>query len=132
MHVDGRILAFTAAVSLLTGLLFGLAPRPSRDACGCFRHTPGERSRYFWRRGRVNAGKVLVTAQVAISLLLLIGAGLFLRTLHNLQNVDLGYAREKLLLVRIDAVAAGYKTPQRAAIFQSLLERFRAFPACGA
>ena len=125
---DARVLMFTVAVSILTGVLFGLAPalRATRvDVSGTLR----ENARgVTGGSGRVTAGKVLVIAQVAVSLLLLIGAGLFLRTLRNLKNVDLGYPREKLLLVRVDALEAGYKAVQRPAVFQTLLERFRAIP----
>ena len=59
---------------------------------------------------------------------MLIGAGLFLRTLQNLRPVDLGYPRERLLLVRVDALGAANQDAQRAAVFQNLLERFRSMP----
>lgn len=125
---DGRILGFTAAVSLVTGLLFGLAPafRATRvEVSGTLR----ENSRGVVGGGaRVTAGKVLVIVQVAISLLLLVGAGLFLRTLYNLQKIDLGYPRDKMLLVRIDTLEAGYKDNRRAGVYRALLERFRAMP----
>ena len=128
VHPDLRILAFTASVSLLVGLLFGLAPafRATRvDVSSTLKDT----SRGVIGGGaRISIGKALVISQVAISLLLLIGAGLFLRTLQNLQQVDLGYPREKLLLVRVDALAAGYQDAQRAAVFRALLDRFRSVP----
>ena len=128
VHPDLRILAFTASVSLLVVLLFGLAPafRATRvDVSSTLKDT----SRGVIGGGaRISIGKALVISQVAISLLLLIGAGLFLRTLQNLQQVDLGYPREKLLLVRVDALAAGYQDAQRAAVFRALLDRFRSVP----
>jgi predicted permease len=127
-HPDLRMLAFTAGVSLLAGLLFGLAPalHATRvDVSSTLKKT----SRGVIGSGaRISIGKALVISQVAISLLLLIGAGLFLRTLQNLQQVDLGYLREKLLLVRIDVLAAGYQGAQRSAVFRTLLDRFRALP----
>ncbi len=125
---DARVLAFTAAVAVLTGLLFGLAPafRATRADVGS---TLKENSRGLTSSAaRLGFGKALVASQVAISLLLLIGAGLFLRTLHNLQNVNLGYNREKLLLVRVDAVAAGYKDTGIAGVYRQLLDRFRTIP----
>ena len=128
VHPDLRMLAFTLGVSLVTGLVFGLAPafRATRVDVGS---TLKENSRGVTGSGaRITMGKALVISQVAISLLLLIGAGLFLRTLQNLQRVDLGYPREKLLLVRVDALGAGYESAQRAAVFQTLLERFRSTP----
>jgi len=128
IHPDLRMLAFTLGVSLLTGLVFGLAPA-FRATNVDLSSTLKENSRGVIGSGtRITIGKALVISQVAISLLLLIGAGLFLRTLQNLQRVDLGYPRDKLLLVHIDALAAGYQSAQRAAVFQTLLERFRSTP----
>jgi predicted permease len=128
VHPDLRVLAFTLGVSLLTGLLFGLIPafRATRlDVSSTLK----ENSRSVMGSGaRITMGKALVISQVAMSVLLLIGAGLFLRTLQNLQQVDLGYPRERLLLVRVDALGAPYQDAQRAAVFQNLLERFRSVP----
>lgn len=125
---DPRILAFTAAVSLLTGFLFGLVPalRVSRIDVN---QTMKENAHSVTGSGaRLNTGKLLVVGQVAISLLLLLGAGLFVRTLHNLQIVDLGYQRDNLLIVRVDALAAGYDSAGRAGIFQRVLESLRSLP----
>ena len=128
IHPDLRVLAFTTGLSMLTGLVFGLAPA-LRGTRVDVSSTLKENSRGVIGSGaRISLGKALVISQVAISLLLLIGAGLFLRTLQNLQRVDLGYPRERLLLVHIDALAAGYQGAQRAAVFQNLLERFRSMP----
>lgn len=128
VHLDARILAFTAGISIFAGLLFGLIPA-YRATSVDVSSTLKENSKGVIGSGaRITIGKALVISQVAISLLLLIGAGLFLRTLQNLQLVDLGYAREKLLLVRIDALEAGYKDVPRAAVFRTLLERFRSIP----
>jgi predicted permease len=129
VRLDVRVLAFTAALAILTGLLFGLVPalRASRlDVNGCLK----EGARGITGSGtRLNVGKLLVVAQIAISLLLLIGAGLFARTLRNLQAVELGFRPDHLLLVRIDPVSAGYTDGHaRAAVYQRLLERFKAAP----
>jgi predicted permease len=129
VRLDVRLLAFTAALAVLTGLLFGLVPalRASRlDVNGCLK----ERARGIAGSGtRLNAGKLLVVAQIAISLLLLVGAGLFVRTLQNLQAVELGLRPDNLFLVRIDPVSAGYADgPARAAVYQRLLERFKTAP----
>jgi predicted permease len=72
--------------------------------------------------------KGLVAAQIALSLLLVVGAGLFLRTLWNLQSVALGYSKEKLLLVRVDALTAGYQEAQRPPLYNDLAERLRSLP----
>src|SRR5205823_2709292 len=108
---DWRVLLFTTAVCLLTGILFGLIPAlrsravsvtPALKASGQGSDTPHPRG---W-----NWGKALVTSQVTLSLLVLFAAGLFVRSLQNMRNIDLGYNREHLLLVSTEPVAAGYKT----------------------
>src|SRR2546423_14302689 len=93
VHPNGRVFAFTAALCLLTGLLFGLAPaiRASRVAVSAAlngsKENLGGSSRWF------SLGKVLVVLQVALSIVLLIGAGLFARTLGALKSVDMGFDR---------------------------------------
>ncbi len=128
VHPDARILAFTAAVSILTGLLFGLAP--ALRATGVdVNSTLKESSRgVIGGRGRLGLGKALVISQVAISLLLLIGAGLFVRTLRNLETVDLGYPRDHLLIVGVDPTSAGYKGVQLGPVYHRILERFQTIP----
>ena len=73
-------------------------------------------------------GKVVVIGQLALSLPLLVGAGLLVRTLVNLQRVDLGYPKDDVLTVRVDAQPAGYEPLRQAAAFDSLLTRIRALP----
>jgi predicted permease len=105
---DLRVLSFTIGVSLLTGLVFGLAPA-WRSTTVNLSSTLKEAGRGMTGSGaKINAGKILVVTQVALSVMLLIGAGWFVRTLRNLQSVDLGYAREKLALVDVDFLSAGY------------------------
>ncbi len=128
VHPDLRMLAFTAAVSILTGVLFGLAPALRATRVDVSATLKDNARGVVGSSARITAGKALVVAQVAISLLLLIGAGLFLRTLRNLQNVDLGYSRDKLVLARIDPLAAGYQGARRAAVYTTLLDRFRSMP----
>ncbi len=96
VHPNGRIFAFTAALCLLTGLLFGLAPavRASRVPVSAALKGSGEGSpRWF------GLGKALVVLQVALSIVLLIGAGLFARTLGALKSLDLGFDRDRVLLI---------------------------------
>ena len=128
VHPDLRTLAFTAGVSMLTGVLFGLAPALRATRVDVSSTLKDNARNVVGGGGRVTIGKALVVSQVAVSLLLLIGAGLFVRTLENLQRVDLGYPRERLLLVRVDALGAGYPDAQREAVFRTLLERFRSVP----
>jgi predicted permease len=122
---DARILAFTAGVSLFTALIFGLGPafRAARvDLNSALKDDAGKGS------GRFRVGKALVVVQVALSLVLLIGAGLFVRTLRNLSALDLGYRREQILLMRIDPVTAGYRDERISQVCQRLLERIRSLP----
>jgi predicted permease len=109
VQADWRLLAFTLAVSLLTGTIFGLVPAiqatrpslvPSLKEDGASLQT-GQASRF-------NVRKLLVVVQVALSLLLLIGAGLFVRSLANLRYMDSGFQREHLMTVNIDPQPYGY------------------------
>ena len=127
---DLTVLLFTLGVSLLTGLLFGLAPALIAARSGTANtlsagartaQSSGGRSSRFWP-------KTLVTVQVMLSLMLLVGAGLFLRTLRNLQNQDYGFERTHLLLGEIDERLAGYKPSQIPAIHHQLLEYLSAIP----
>src|SRR6516164_9229585 len=126
--LDWRVLAFTAGVTFLTGILFGLAP-----ALRGTRVNVNDSLRDTGRGvpssgGRLNLPKYLVIAQVALSLLLVVCAGLFLRTLWNLQSVALGYPKEKLLMLTVDGLTAGYKDAQLSALWRDLLPRVRALP----
>jgi len=127
---DLTVLLFTLGVSLVTGLLFGLAPALIAARSGTAKtlsagartaQSSGGRSSRFWP-------KTLVTVQVMLSLMLLVGAGLFLRTLRNLQNQDYGFERTHLLLGEIDERLAGYKPSQIPAIHQQLLDRLSVIP----
>jgi len=127
---DLAVLLFTLAVSLITALLFGLAPAltaASTEAATTLSSTArtaqssGGKSTRFWP-------KTLVTTQVTLSLLLLVGAGLFLRTLRNLQNQDFGFDRTHLLLADFNPKLAGYKPSQTPVLHQRLLERLSAIP----
>jgi predicted permease len=125
LSLNWRVLVFTLAVSLLTGVLFGLAPawRATRldlaTSLQQSRRTTGAVSRL---------SKGLIVAQVALSLLLLVGAGLFIRTLYNLQHVDLGFNQENLLLFKLQPEQAGYKDERLLQFYQQLSERLDTLP----
>jgi predicted permease len=105
---DLRVFLFTAAVCLVTGILFGLIPAlRSRRVAVAPTLKSGSQNGNSAHAGW-NWGKLLVTGQVALSLLVLFVAGLLVRSLQNIRNIDLGYNREHLLLVSTDPVAAGY------------------------
>ena len=117
---------FSAGLTLLTSVLFGLAPalRITRVDLAQTTRESGSSS----PGSRVRLGKVLITGQAALSLALLVGAGLFVRTLHNLESVDLGFDREHVVLIDADAAHAGYKGHRLRTFYDELLERTRRVP----
>ncbi len=125
--LDWRVLAFTVGVTLLTGMLFGLAPA-LRGTRVNLNDSLRDSGRTTASGSKLNLAKGLVIVQVALSLLLVAGAGLFLRTLWNLQSVDLGYPREHLLVVNVDGVTAGYKEARLSNLWRDLTERLRGVP----
>ncbi len=126
--LDSRVLLFTAAIAIFTTFIFGLAPA-IRAAKTDINSTLREGSRGVTASlSRLRLGKLFVMAQVALSLVLLVGAGLFLRTFLNLEKVDLGYSRDRLLLISVDGVTAGYKDERLLALYRQLLDKFRNTP----
>lgn len=128
LAVNLRVLLFTASVVLLTGLLFGLAPAFSatRMTLTAALKEGGAGSRLGARRSRL--ARALVSAQVALSLVLLVGAGLFLRTLQKLETVPLGFERDRLLLFSVAPGLNGYKNAALAEYYRQLQERIGAIP----
>jgi predicted permease len=127
---DATVLLFTLAASLFTGLLFGLAPAivsARTGAAGSLSSNARTAQASLGRSSRLWP-KMLVTAQIILSLLLLVGAGLFLRSLRNLQQQDYGFNRTHLLLADFDPKLAGYKSTQVAALNQQLIDRLSALP----
>ena len=125
---DGRILVFTVALTLLTGLVFGLLPalRASRpDPWGTLKGTmssiAGSGGSLFLRKG-------LVTAQVALSFLLVFGAGLFVKSLQNLKGTDTGVAIDNLVSFQVAPSLSGYDDTRGQVFYTTLLERLRAVP----
>jgi len=127
VKLDARVLTFTAAASLLACILFGLAPAWRATAVDL---TPAlkDSSRSAEGGARLGLGKSLVAMQVALSLSLLIIAGLFVRSLGKLYAVDAGFKKENVLLVSTDARMIGYQGKQIEALHQRLLERFKTIP----
>jgi predicted permease len=126
-RLDWRVLGFTLALTLLTGIAFGLAPawRTTRVDLTPSLKDSGRGSsavhRSFLSRG-------LVVVQVALSLLLLVGAGLFVRTLVNLQRVDTGFNTQNLLLFEVEPALIGYKDDKLRQIYGQISERLEAVP----
>jgi predicted permease len=127
---DLHVLAFTALISVITGVLFGLAPA-YRAACVDLTSALRDASAFSsLRRGRLRLGfgEALVVSQVAMSLLLLVGAGLFVRTLENLEEVNLGFNRRNVLLFALDATQGGYKNERLLGFYQELQQRLEGLP----
>jgi predicted permease len=123
---DWRILTFTFGVSTLTGVLFGLAPALQSTRPNVAPTLKDESGSVVGGQARLR--KVLVATQVAMSLLLLIGAGLFIRTLDNLRKVDVGFETERLLSFGVDPSLNGYPAERVRTFVRTLLERLRATP----
>ncbi len=124
--LDVRVLCFILAVTLATGIVFGIAP--------ALRATGADVAASLKQSGRSVVGtrsilgKILLVVQVAISVVLLVGAGLFLRTLHNLRNVDVGFNPQNMLLFRISPGMNRYDEKRTVALYDSLIERLAAVP----
>jgi len=127
--VDWRVLGFVAAVSIATGVAAGLAPaiRGSRIALA---ESLKQQSRAVGTGGRrgLMTGRALVTAQMAFSLLLLIVAGLFGRSLQSLARTNVGFERNHLLVAGLDVRGAGYAPSERLALYDRILERLQRVP----
>jgi predicted permease len=125
--LDWGVLGFTVAVTFFTGIIFGLVPA-LRGTRVNLNDSLRDSGRVTASGSRLNLAKGLVIVQVALSMLLVAGAGLFLRTLWNLQSVGLGYPKEHVLMVSLDGVSAGYKGPQLSNLWHDLTDRLRALP----
>jgi len=127
LGADARVLVFATAVSVLTGLLFGLPPafRSSRiDLASALKGTAGS---VAGSASRQRLHQSLIVAQVALSLVLLIGAGLFVRTLRNLKDLDAGFNRENLILFNLDFTQP-LDASRWPALYRELLARLEALP----
>jgi predicted permease len=127
--IDGRVLLFTAAVAVLTGIFFGLAPamRGTRvDLTPTLKDAPATTSRIgnHWFGVR----NVLVVGQIGLTMIVLVGAGLVVRTLQNLRGVDPGFDTTDVLNFRIAPTLSGYKDPQVNALYQRLQSRLSMIP----
>ncbi len=124
---DFRVLMFTIAVTIVTGLLFGLAPalQTTKPDVGT---TLKDQAGSVVRTGNNAMRKTLVIVQVALSFLLVLGAGLFLRTLNKLSGLGPGFSTERLLGFEVDPSLGGYTDPQAKAFYQRLSENLAAVP----
>jgi len=127
VHMDGGVLLFTALTALTTGVLFGLVPawqasRPALQAA-LQANSRGATS------GHLRLRQGLIVAEVSLTLMLLIGAGLLLHSFHNLQSLNPGFSTERVLSFRLDLPERKYGTPdQQNGFYQTLVERLRTVP----
>jgi predicted permease len=127
LDLDARVLGFTMTVSLVTGVLFGLAPalRATRlDLTSALKDQAGGAR---IGQSRLPLNKILVVTQVALSLFLLIGAGLFVRSLQKLRGLDMGFDRENVVLFSLD-LGTGYDAARLTNLYRRLLERLETLP----
>jgi predicted permease len=130
--IDMRVLGFTIAVSLFTGILFGLAPafQGARvDLTPALKEGTGATTGLAHRGGRhFSIGNALVVTQVALAIVVLVGAGLLVRTLQNLRGIDVGFDSHNLVLFGINPSLAGYKDEQIDSFYGDLQGRLAETP----
>jgi predicted permease len=128
LPIDWRVLGFTTAAGVFTALLAGLAPALRATQVDLTAEFQGG-TRSSGAGGRSRLAHVLMVAQISLSLVLLVSTGLFVRTLRNLQAIDPGFNRERLVMFGLDLVSAGYTRPQFAAFHTRVAERLERIPA---
>ncbi len=130
IELNWRVLTFTLVATFVTGILFGLAParRCARvDVNPALKESPSampKPSSGRWLR----LGDALVVAQVALSIFVAVGAGLLVRTLQNLRNIDPGFRTENMLLFGVNPVLSGYDSTKAIQLCTTLQRRFAAMP----
>src|SRR5262245_58389366 len=125
---DLRMLGFTLGVSALTGLLFGLAPALEATRFDLIPALKSDAAGVAWRKRKWELRRLLVTLQVAMSLVLLVSGTLFARSLRNLKAVDLGYTTDQIVTMETWPEGSGYKLDQMRNFYAQLIERVRALP----
>jgi predicted permease len=131
--IDWRVLSFTILIAFASGILFGLAPAIQAthvDITPALKETRASESHGRSRRFGLPFGlsQILVVAQIAISLLLVVAAGLFVRTLSNLHSVNLGFNAENVLTFHLDGTQAGFKDDVLKRFYSDLEQRFQNIP----
>jgi predicted permease len=131
LHVDLRVLLFTIGMSLIAGVLFGLAPALAAARCEAGQILKGDghgASRQF----HLGSMQLLVVAQVALSLVLLIASGLMIRSLHAMQDVDFGFERDRIVTAWVFPALAGYDRAREMHLYRDLPDRMKAIPGVAA
>ena len=128
-QLDWRILAFTLAIACATGIVSGMAPALQATRVDVAPALAEARGSIRRRRGRrPGLIQMLLVSQIALSLLLVVGAAFFVRTLANLHSVAIGFNQERLLTFRLDAAQAGYQGANLTAFYAGMDQQFRSLP----
>jgi len=125
---DARVLLFTTGASIVAGVLFGLVPAVRSSRSDLASAMKAKTRTGYGRPFRLNLSSGLVVIQVALSMVLLTGAGLFARSLFNLQRDDVGFNRANVLLLDIDPRLAGYKPLELSSLYEHLIDRLGTMP----
>jgi predicted permease len=128
LSLDWRILSFTAAVAISAGVLFGVVPAIRSTRVSLTSAMKGSQTAEGERRTRLRPGKWIVASQVALSLVLLIAAGLFLRSLVKLATLDIGFDRNNVLIVGADLNLAKVPAEQQAVMFEQIERQLQTLP----
>jgi predicted permease len=128
LSIDVRVLAFTMGIAVATGILFGLAPAWQGAHVEPHSAMKANARGVVESHARFGLGKMLVTMQVALSLVLLVGAGLMLKTFAKLATVDTGFDKNQVLLIRVDPRYASVPLDRRLPLYQELQQRLGAIP----
>jgi predicted permease len=126
--LDPRTVAFTFALALLTGLAFGLLPAFQSTRPDVYPVLKNQAGSVIGNFGQMRSRQALVVAQVALSLLLLVGAGLFTRSLLNLRRLDPGFRTDNLVLFYVDASRNGYTETRVAQLYQEIQQKMATLP----
>lgn len=126
LGLDRRVLIFTMVISIVTGLVFGTTPALQASRPDLVPTLKGEQ--YGASRTKTRLRNMLVVAQVALSLILLVGAGLFLRSLKNARSIDPGFDTENALAVSLDLQVHGYSEAQGLSFYRQLVQRAETLP----
>jgi len=128
LTLDAPVLWFTAGIAVATGILFGVLPALRSTRVSTASAMKGGAAPDSEHRVRFRAGKIIVAAQVAMSLVLLVAAGLFLRSFQKLVTLDLGFDRDNVLLVNANLKPTHIPADQRDSTYADILGRLRAIP----
>jgi putative ABC transport system permease protein len=128
LKMDSRVLAFTIAVTVLCGLLFGLLPALRSTRVDAMSAMKEGQSQAAGGRSHSSAARWIVAAQIALSLVLLIGTGLFIHTFANLMTLDAGFDRNNVLMVETNIHNAGIAEPARVPLYGQMLAELRSIP----